>query len=319
LTDSTNLEDSAVTDGYLQPIGQFLEGPATGGLELDYAARFRGGTSYLDDEIDDTPGGTYGLDMALRLAGQTNAYGAATYTHLSGGTQFFGTLGLFRQGDSCGGVLDRASGGVLFDQLADTRFDDPIYVSQLRYFLGFALSERLGAGVTYCDPVQSDASRVAFGGFSSAVFAPAETVEAYLSTCWGPHQVTATLGSRFGPDETVAGLLLRHRLSNNVMASANLSTVGGDLWACVLGLEWQFGGGRYRPLGYAAQDSQGGVFRVQGASGPSNPYADPSLGPNLNYGPELLSSRLSVKPPGDASPPDLDSLGKDDPIVEPEA
>ncbi len=315
LTDSTELEGNTVTDGSFQPLGHFLEGPATGKYDLDSAARFRGGFSYLDDEVDDTPSGTYGLDMALRLAGQTSAYGAATYSHLSGGTQFFGTVGLFRQGDPCGGALDRTSGGILFDQLADTRFDDPIYVSQLRYFLGFALSEQWGAGVTYSDPVQGDNSRVAFGGFSSAGFTPAETVEAYLSTWWGPHQVTATLGSRFGPDETVAGLLLRHRLSKNVTASVNLNTVGGELWACVLGLEWQFGGGRYGAHGYASSDSQGKVVRAQGDSGLGNPYRDPSLGPNLNYGPELFSSRLSVSPQGGVTPLDQDSIGGQDPVV----
>lgn len=289
----------------VEPVGYRTSaawGSGAGGV--GYAARVRGGGGYFQDALDSQATGNYGVDLAVPLAGQWSAFGGATYSHFSEGSQYFGAVGLFRQGADCGGLVDRLSGGVLFDQLVDTREDD-FYVSQLRLFAGVALTDAVAAGVTYTDPTDSGAALFTLtGGPTALTFRPAEVVEAYVSARVGESLITATVGHRDDTSDAVAGLLVRRAVSSSVAGYLGFQSAGSSLWSGTLGLEWHFGpcqAPARRIAGTSRAGDLGGsdaIVRGQSGSAVGNPFGDPSLGGNLSYGPEQFVSRLGATGPG---------------------
>ena len=282
--------------------------------------RARGGLSYFQDTHDSQVGALYGLDMSVPMFEQANLYGSFTHNHFDQGSQFIGTLGSYRQGQADGDLLQRFSGGLLFDQYTDTRFDG-LYLSQLRSFLGFAITENLGAGVTYTDPLE-DADSVTLalpgGGTGPVTLRNAELLEGYLSMRWGQNLITAAIGQRQDPNDLVASLYGTHQLNSKLGLYTNTSYSDSHSWASTFGLQWTFGPGPKPGLLSSTNETSTTLVRAQNSGGPCNPYTDPSLGHNLNYDPQRFGSlitRDAVPPSGDddADTDTLSTTGGSDP------
>ena len=260
------------------------------------ALRARGGMSYFQDSVDSQLGALYGLDFSVPMFEQSNLYGSFTYNHFDLGSQFLGTLGSYRQGVADGTIMDGLSGGVLFDQYTDTRYDG-LYLSQFRLFAGYALSEHVGAGMTYTTPVD-DADRVNIavpgGGPGPAIIRNAELLEAYLSLRWGQHLATATVGQRQDNNGLVASLYALRQLNEQLGFYTNTSYAENSSWATTVGLQWTFGAGSRNGATSPTQPVPG-IVRGQSSPGPVNPYLDPSLGHNLNYSPQRFASMMTVQ------------------------
>jgi len=258
--------------------------------------RARGGLSYLQDPADSQVGALYGLDLSVPVFEQANLYGSFTHNHFDQGSQYLGTLGIYDQGLAGGGFWERMSGGLLFDQYTDTRFDG-LYLSQLRSFTGFALREQLGIGMTYTNPLEdADLVMVALpgGGAGPVIFRNAEMIEAYLSMQFGQSLLTATVGQRQAPNDFVASLHATHSLSSQVSLYTNTSYADSHSWAATFGLQWTFGPGSRPGLLASTNETAPTLVRAQNHGGRPNPFSDPSLGHNLNLDPQRFGSLITI-------------------------
>ena len=272
----------------------------------DTAFRARGGMSYFQDFAGSQVGGLYGLDLAAPVADQASLFGSFTHNHFGQGSQFLGTLGGFRQGAAEGELVDRLSGGVLLDQYTDTRFDG-LYLSQFRYFAGLTLSENLAAGITYTDPLEaSDNITLASLGPGVTTLRNAEIVEGYLAMNLGATTLTAALGQRQAPSRFVASFHARREIGPRLSLYSSSSFAENRLWAATIGLEWSLGPGSPHGAMHLGTNSspppmRDVMVRAQNGPGPTSPFADPSLGHNLNYDAQRLGSMLTSAPFGGAA------------------
>lgn len=292
---------STLADSWVEPCGYGPPGCAPTcachrspcGDCVPVVIRARGGWSYIDDAVGTYSGGGYGLDVAVpNCCGQWGTVGGFLLSHFEEGTQLITSGGAYRQGfDGCS-LADRLSAGVLFDQIIDTRLDD-VYLSQFRFFLGSAVTDDTGVGVTYTQPVHDDSkNRPAGGGvFTPATFRAGQVVEAFASQRVGATRITATVGHRWDPDRVVAGLFVRRSVNRCTKIFANSTYEDPGIWTALAGLELQFGSGCSRgcSMGCGCCDVAD-AYMVRGQSGGTSdsPFNDPSLGHNLDYGPETF-------------------------------
>jgi len=271
----------------------------------EVAFRARGGASYFQDFADSQGGGLYGLDMAAPVAERVSLFGSFTHNHFGKGGQYLGTLGGFRQGAATGHWSDRVAGGVLLDQYTDTRFDG-LYLSQFRYFAGLTLSENLAAGVTYTHPLSDDDDvALAALGPGATTLRNAEVIEGYCSLNVGATTITAALGQRLSPSDFVASLHARRQIGPRLSLFSNASYTENRLWAATMGLAWSFGpgscaGGGHATAGRSADGAstsaalQRAIVRAQTPWAVRSPFADASLGHNLNYDAQRLGSMITA-------------------------
>ena len=198
-----------------------------------------------------------------------------------------------------------------------------MYLSQFRSFAGFAISEQLGVGLTYTNPLEdADSVMVALpgGGAGPVILRNAELVEAYLSLRWRPHQMTATLGQRQDPNDFVGSLYAVRQLNSQVGLYTNTSYADSCSWAVTGGLQWAFGPGASQSLLSSTQGCSPTLVRAQNQGGLPNPYSDPSLRHNLNLDPQRFGSLITNSTGGGiialSTTPTSEGGGEDIPVIE---
>jgi len=207
--------------------------------------RARGGVSYFDVPSDSRVGGTYALDAAMPLFDAVGVYASGSVNHFSGGSQFLGTTGFYKQASGCSAdICDRFSLAVLLDQFSDTRFDDP-YLAQIRYSVGFSVACNTAVGLTYSDPLSGDEAELPLVGGGIAPFSirTTEALEAWVSTWVGNAQLTGVLGYRDDVDAGMFGLGIRVPIQDRVTTYLDLNYDTAGFWAAGAGMELRFGSG----------------------------------------------------------------------------
>lgn len=265
--------------------------------------------SYFQDPLDSQLGVLYGLELAVPVFERGKLHGAFSHNHFDLGSQFLGTLGTYHQGLPEGEFLERFSCGLLFDQYTDTRFDG-LYLSQFRYFAGFAPSERFSFGITYTNPLEdADSLDLALPtiGTGPVTLHNAEIVEGYLSLQHGRSQLTTAIGQRQAPNELVVSLFAVHQLSSQFGLYSNSSYSDSRLWAASVGLQWTFGSGTSRVD--STPDSGPILVRGQDRRAPTNPFRDTSLGHNLNLDAQRFGSLLTFRSMGQLVAPNSRFVG----------
>jgi len=207
--------------------------------------RAYGGVSYFDVATGARLGNEYGADLIFPLYRSLAAYGNVSANHFSGGTQFLGTVGLFKAGTvyTCYG-MDRIGYGVLFDQFTDSRFDD-LYISQLRMGVDYALSGSTTVGAILTEPLEEDVVDLASPGGPASLtdLRTTRAVDFFVLRRVGRAALSASIGYRDVADTVIYGANLSFPVNNrvNTFVKAEYQDVG--IWSSFAGLEFRFGRG----------------------------------------------------------------------------
>ena len=204
-------------------------------MPLDQLFRLRGGLSYYDhSNIDSKAGGTYGLDGVLPMTGDTGGYAAAKANHVSGGSQYYTSLGLYKMADICDDSFGRVGGAFFYDYFADSRGD--IDLTMYRFYLGYAVTEDWSVGLRHIEPGEDDTG--AIGSFfitqSTAVYASGYVDDTLL---------TAAFGYRDDANTTFLEAAVRTPVACNLYAFVDTHYEDRGTWVALTGLEFRFGPG----------------------------------------------------------------------------
>ena len=137
--------------------------------------------------------------------------------HISRGTQFLGTVGLYRtaNADSCE-IQDRIGFAAHFDQFTDTRGND-LYLSQFRLQIGTPISPNWSVGLRYTEPVSEDVNPIFFTDSSlTGNFEVSQTFAGFLSGYWSDNLLTFMVGHREHPNSTFIDAAARRPLGGNL-------------------------------------------------------------------------------------------------------
>jgi hypothetical protein len=288
---------SALASPNLAACGE--DGDCRGGWlnELDYSVVGRTGGSYFDVPGESLWGGTYGADLLVGLTDSWAAVGSANANHITGGTQFAGTVGLIRANDlEC---CDPWSISIAWDQFTESRVAG-MYLSQLRLQAGYSPNECTEFGAVYTNPTNRDNDvpyTFTFLGNNFSEFGTvnlSESISAYAAREFGNGiQYNLVAGYREDPDTML--------FSGSVKAPVNDQLAiytGGSYgerfgtWGIGFGLEWRFGSGAGRGNGGYTRDDQ--LSRSDEPSEVSLVSYVPPAGdfPNPPVGAELLFDAL---------------------------
>ena len=274
---------------------------------LDYLFIGRAGSGYYSVPGETRVGGTYGGDFALQLTGNWGALLSANTSHVSGGTQFVGTLGIVKTPDPFGpGWGGPFSASIYFDQFTDSRISR-LYLSQLRMQLGYALSDNLEFGIMYTEPTNQDGALFfapLFGGFFPGTLRSSQNISGYVAGRIDIWQGWLTAGHRRPDDSFVVATGLQVPLTQRTdfFVNLNYESVRPN-WGTSVGLEFRFGplgGGRSSGGGsnydYYAMTGEPLIIRAQNA--PLTPKIE-SGGPGENI---INRQQLAGRPTSFAQP-----------------
>lgn len=209
------------------------------------------GGSYVDSVERSYGGATYDLGANYWLTGMVSATANFSGNHFSGGSQYLVTVGLQKYANTyaacaTGNIGYNFTWSVLYDYYTDTRFNSDI--TQLRYSLGYALSDRLEVGAFYWDPLEGDDFTFNLGGATALIpFQTFETVGAYVNASFDDVAVSGSVGYiADGVETMVYQLGASTPLSDMASLYANASYQDDpQIWTAQTGISFSFGpGGR---------------------------------------------------------------------------
>jgi hypothetical protein len=206
--------------------------------------RFRGGLSYYDHpRIDSKIGATYGLDGLLPMTEIAGGYAAAKANHVSGGSQYYTSLGLYKMADACDeSAWGRVGGAIFYDYFTDSRAGD-IDLTMCRLYIGTAISETWSVGLRHIEPGDDDRGSAFFGGGGTANFYISESDAVYASGYVGDSLLTLAIGYRERPNTAFLEAALRRPLAANFYGFVDTHYEERGDWAAITGFEFRFGPG----------------------------------------------------------------------------
>lgn len=207
-----------------------------------YFLQAYGGATYSSGAGDQRGGGGYGARIAIPLFHRLAWFSEGYINNYSHGSQFAGSLGLFKSSSARGSLGNRIGYSILFDQFTDTELDSP-YMAQMRYAVEYGLTETNQVGLRFTDGVAG--SDVSLGGGAGTVFLqPFNSIDTYWrhSGAWA----TAELGVGY-VDELNTVLYrtaMSKPLSERLSANFQLAYEDIGLWTGFAGLSIDLSGGR---------------------------------------------------------------------------
>lgn len=250
-------------DGAAAPIDAASPFPALDPARL--GVNVRAGMSYSDVPDVSLFGGSYGVDGGYQLLGDWGFTGSAFASHQSGASQFVGTLGLTRLPSYyADNALRRVSFACLFDQYTDSRQE--LYLTQLRFQTGYALSRRLELGALYAVPISDDDVVALFDPinfvFLTAPVQMTQGVGGYVAARFGRLQWSGQVVYNDDPDgvEFLSSGIWELRPDVALYAGAGYGERLGT-WSTSLGIEYRLGARRRRPTVWGGEPAQ--VVRAQ--------------------------------------------------------
>ncbi|MCC7423876.1 MAG: hypothetical protein IT428_26730 [Planctomycetaceae bacterium] len=149
----------------------------------DYYLTGFAGASYFDSDPKTSAGGMAGLNLYVPIYGAFGFQARGLLNEYSGGTQYGGSVGLYKGSVAEEDLLSRLGGSVLLDQFTDTGFGDP-YVVQAQYNLSYALTNDWRIGARYVDAIHFgdiNLSSIVPGAATSAPVPLVDVVEANVT------------------------------------------------------------------------------------------------------------------------------------------
>ena len=243
------------------------------GVPTDQLLRLRGGLSYYDHpKADSKVGGTYGLDGIIPLTESFGGYGAGKLNHISGGTQSYASIGVYRMASPFADHgLERVGGGAFYDWFSDSRGED-LDLTMYRFYLGYAVTENWSVGVRYIETGEDENNPLYFRGNNQGAvgnFYMTQEAAAYLAGYIGENLVNVAVGYRDKINTTYVDLSLRRPVGENLYAFVDTHYEDRGGWAAITGLEFRFGRGG---------SSCGCGHRTR------TPWDDPTIADAFNWG-----------------------------------
>ncbi len=218
--------------------------PISGRRTPAYYARVRTAVTYFQVPVESKVGGSYAYDIARPLEDGFGIYASASANHFSTGSQYLGTLGLYKQADlSTGNPLDRMSHAVLFDNFAETRLGW-MYLSQLRLSTAYALDHQTAIGLRGGVNITDDNRKVRTnpaGVFVPFTFYTSDHIEAFITRQVGDVMLTGAMGYRADLNNMTWEASARMPVSDRVSCFTNARYEESGVWASTVGFEIALG------------------------------------------------------------------------------
>lgn len=243
--------------------------------------RFRGGMTQINKLFESHVGGTWGLDGILPTDDVHGMHWAGRVNKFSGGTQYQGSLGVWRRSDAPNSDLDGFGASLIADLFHDTRAAG-LWLGQLRGQAGIATSDTSAVGVLFTTPLNQKA-----GLLPAWPHTAVSSAGAYVSQEIFNCQVQTAVGYRNRPDSLYVDLAIRRALvGDTLFAYASTNYVAeGDWFGSWIGFEYRLG---RRRNGCGSEGSRREV------------WDDPVIFNSFNYG-ENSFWHNTDNPPGAAA------------------
>ncbi len=201
------------------------------------------GGSYLDSNNDSTGGFTWGAVAGYEL--QDSMWQPAVsfnLNHVEDGTQSVLTLGAARVADpwSCSHA-DRITALLAVDQYWDDRFDQDVYLGQMRAMLGYQVLSSLEIGAEYWEPIGSGEDNLFLGGTAFGAMRPTQAVGAYAVRNIGATTLLGRVNYRDRNDTVGLGLNLRRAISDRFSLYTMADYEDRGTWGLSAGVILRFG------------------------------------------------------------------------------
>lgn len=210
----------------------------------NYHARVRTAVTWFEVPVESKVGGSYAFEIARPLEDGFGIYASVSANHFSTGSQYLGTVGLYKQADlRTGDPLDRMSHAVLFDNFAETRLGW-MYLSQLRLSTSYALDHQTAIGVRGGINITDDNRQVRTnpaGIFVPFTFYTSDHIEAFISRQVGDVLLTGAMGYRDNLNNMTWEASARMPVSERVACFTNARYEESGVWASTVGFEIALG------------------------------------------------------------------------------
>ena len=275
---SLGAADTAIAQGPFQvSVEELFEEPVALGTDFlsanhhsESLVRFRGGSTYLNNNIESHVGGTYGLDGVVPISEEFGIHWAGRANQFSGGTQFLTSLGAYKRSDSSGDLSEAIGASVVADLFTDSRVSD-LWLAQLRGQVGVATSEDSAVGAAFTLPLNDNHSNQFWvPGNPIGPYSAVESAGLYATQYLDDYLAQVNIGYRKAPNSLYVDLSVRKPIvENKVFGYANTNYVEETgRWGAWVGVEVRLGGDG---------NASGGTRRRE-------VWDDPAIFNTFNYG-----------------------------------
>jgi hypothetical protein len=196
-------------------------------------------------------------------------YAAAKANHVSGGSQYYTSIGMYRTANPCAdSAWDCFGGAVFYDYFTDSRPD--IDLTMYRLYIGAAMTENWSLGWRHIEPGDDDDGAI-IGGGGIGTYYISQSDALYASGYVDCNLLTVAVGHREDPSTVFLEAAVRRPVRSNLYAFVDTHYEARGAWAAVTGLELRFG-----PGGGSCGNGCGCCRRT--------PWDDPTIAEAFNWG-----------------------------------